>query len=82
MDEVSKVKVATVETVIALFCDDEKQKRKRRCNWVKSWQQHRSSHEFYSQLLSELRMEKVEVDKNSNPQMTPEKIRRNFNINQ
>lgn len=73
MDELDKVKVATAAIVIVLYCDDEteKRRRKRRRHWVKPWLQRRDSHGFYSQLLSELRLEEVNIYKNY-LRMTPD----------
>ena len=47
---------------VALFCEENNEKRRK--EWVKPWLQCRNTHGFYSQLLSELRLEEVEIYKN------------------
>ena len=64
MDKLEKVKVATASIIIALYCDDDKKPRKGRSDWVKPWLQHRDSHGFYVQLLSELILEEPDIYKN------------------
>ena len=63
MDELEKVKIVTASIIISIYCDDDKKPRKR-SELVKPRLQHRESHGFYVQLLSELRLEEPSIYKN------------------
>ena len=62
MNANKKVKVAAAAIAVALCCEEDNEKRRK--EWVKPWLQCRNTHGFYSQLLSELRLEEVEIYKN------------------
>ena len=62
MNANKKVKIAAAAIAVALCCEEDNEKRRK--EWVKPWLQRRNTHGFYSQLLSELRLEEVEIYKN------------------
>ena len=61
-----KRKASAVLVILKIFEDQENPKnvRKKRNEWVKPWLKRRDTHGFYSQLLSELRLEESEIYKN------------------
>ena len=62
MNANKKVKIAAAAIAVALCCEDDDEERRK--DWVKPWLQRRNTHGFYSQLLSELCLEEVEIYKN------------------
>ena len=62
MNANKKVKIAAAAIAVALCCEEDNEKRRK--EWVKPWLQRRNTHGFYSQLLSELHLEEVEIYKN------------------
>ena len=61
MNANKKVKIAATGIAVVLFCEEDNEKCRK--EQVKPWLQHRNTYGFYSQLLSELRLE-VEIYKN------------------
>ena len=62
MNANKKIKIAAAAIAVPLCCKEDTEKRRK--EWVKPWLQRRNTHGFYSQLLSELRSEEVEIYKN------------------
>ena len=61
----SNEQAALAAIIIATFTEDnERKKRRNRNTWVKSWFQKRNSHEFHSQIVRKLRLEKKEIYEN------------------
>ena len=64
MDSDDEVAAAAIIIALCSKTNGKEKTRKRRKDWVKSWLQRRESRGFYSQLLSELRLEECEIYKN------------------